>query len=102
MRLATRSSSAVCLAEKGMNMENPKLTPDRAEQIINTLRDNPGVEMTLSDIADATGLPVADLGAYLEDLTDRDMLLKRTTDDGFDTYMFPVAFQRGSTSVNER
>jgi len=85
-----------------MNMENPKLTPDRAEQIINTLRDNPGVEMTLSDIADATGLPIADLGAYLEDLTDRDMLLKRTTDDGFDTYMFPVAFQRGSTNVDER
>jgi DNA-binding IclR family transcriptional regulator len=83
-------------------MENPKLTPDRAEQIINTLRDNPGVEMTLSDIADATGLSIADLGAYLEDLTDRDMLLKRTTDDGFDVYTFPVAFQRGSTGVDER
>jgi len=83
-------------------MENPKLTPDRAEQIINTLRDNPGVEMTLSDIADATGLSIADLGAYLENLTARDMLLKRTTDDGFDVYTFPVAFQRGSTGVDER
>jgi DNA-binding IclR family transcriptional regulator len=85
-----------------MDMENPKLTSDRAEQIINTLRDNPGVEMTLGDIADATGIPIEDLGAYLEDLTDRDMLLKRTAADGFDVYTFPVAFQRGSTGVDER
>lgn len=83
-------------------MENPKLTPDRAGQIINTLRDNPGVEMTLSDIADATGLPIADLGAHLEDLAERGLLLTRTTDDGFDVYTFPVAFQRGSTNVDQR
>ena len=82
-------------------MENPKLTADRAEQIINTLRDNPGVEMTLGDIADAVGMPIADLGAYLEDLSDRNMLIKRTTNDGFDVYTFPVAFQRGSKGVGE-
>jgi hypothetical protein len=83
-------------------MENPKLTSDRAELIINTLRDNPGVEMTLGDIADATGLPIEDLGAYLEDLSDRAMLLKSTTADGFDVYTFPAEYQRGATGVDER
>jgi len=78
-------------------MQNPKLTPDRAERIINLLRDNPGVELTLGDISDQTGLPVEELAAHLEDLTDRGMLLKATTSDGFDLYTFPVAFQRGTT-----
>lgn len=78
-------------------MHNPKLTPERAERIINLLRDNPGVEMTLGDIADETGLPIEDLGAHLEDLSNRNLLLKATTADGFDVYTFPVAFQRGTT-----
>jgi hypothetical protein len=102
MGLATKSLLAVPTVKEGVIMENPKLTPDRAEQIINTLRDNPGVEMTLSDIADATGLPVEDLGAHLEELIDHDLLIKSTTADGFDVYTFPVAFQRGSTGVDER
>jgi hypothetical protein len=88
--------------EKETTMENPKLTSDRAELIINTLRDNPGVEMTLSDIADATGLPIEDLGAHLEDLSERAMLLKSTTVDGFDVYTFPAEYQRGTTGVDER
>lgn len=79
-------------------MDNPKLTSERAELIINLLRDNPGVEMTLTDIADQTGIPVAELAAHLEDLSSRSMILKSTTDDGFDVYTFPVAFQRGSTT----
>jgi DNA-binding IclR family transcriptional regulator len=81
-------------------MENPKLSSERAELIINTLRDNPGVEMTLGDIADATGLPVEDLGAYLEDLSDRSRLFKRTSDDGFDLYTYPDAFQRNASDVD--
>ncbi|HEU4325155.1 MAG TPA: hypothetical protein VFS21_18585 [Roseiflexaceae bacterium] len=78
-------------------MENPKLTPARAEQIVNLLRDNPGVEMTLGDIADETGLPVDELAAHLEELVGHQLLLRSTTDDGFDVYTFPVAFQRGTT-----
>jgi len=61
---------------KERTMEHPKLTPERAEAIINLLRDNPGVGMPLSTIADETGLPVEDLAAYLEDLAARTMVLK--------------------------
>lgn len=81
-------------------MENPKLTSDQAEQIINTLRDNPGVEMTLGDLSDVTGLPIEELGAYLEDLSDRSRIFKRTTDDGFDVYTYPDAFQRNASDVD--
>lgn len=40
-------------------MERPKLTSELAERIVNLLRDNPGISMTLGDIADETDLPVA-------------------------------------------
>jgi DNA-binding IclR family transcriptional regulator len=79
-------------------MDQPKLTSARAEQIINLLRDNPGVEMTLGDVADQTGLPIAELAAYLEELVGHNLLLKNTTSDGFDTYSFPAEYQRGSTT----
>jgi hypothetical protein len=78
-------------------MDQPKLTSDRAEQLINLLRDNPGVEMTLGDIADETGLPIEDLAAHMEELNDHGLVLKATTTDGFDTYQFPADYQRGAT-----
>jgi hypothetical protein len=77
-------------------MERPKLTPERAELIINFLRNNPGVDMTLGDIGDQTALPVEDLGVYLTDLVSRRMLEHETTVDGFDIYRFPADFQRGT------
>ena len=82
-------------------MENPRLTSDLAEQIVNLLRDNPGVEMTLGDISDETGLPVADLAAYLEELVSHNLVLKGTTPDGFDVYSFPSDYQRGSTAPSD-
>jgi hypothetical protein len=39
-------------------MERPKLDGETAERIINLLRNNPSVSMTLGDIADGTELPV--------------------------------------------
>jgi DNA-binding IclR family transcriptional regulator len=77
-------------------MERYKLTSERAELIINLLRDNPGVDMTLSDISDQIGLPVDELAAYLEDLQSRGVIVKDTTPDGFDVYRFPNDFQRGT------
>jgi len=77
-------------------MENPQLTGERAERIINMLRNNPGIEFTLSMIADETEIPIEELAAYLEDLASRDMLSKATTTDGFDVYRFPVEYQRGT------
>ena len=77
-------------------MDEPKLTSDRAEAIINLLRDNPGVSMTLGDIGDETGLPVEELAAHLEDLVGRNLLEHETTADGFDVYRFPDAYQRGT------
>ena len=78
-------------------MSDPKLSSDRAEQIINLLRDNPGVSQTLGDIADATGLPVAEVAAHMVDLADRGPLLHDITPDGVDVYSFPADFQRGSS-----
>ncbi|HWQ14380.1 MAG TPA: hypothetical protein VNL77_16390 [Roseiflexaceae bacterium] len=78
-------------------MEQPKLTFGQAELIINTLRDNPGGPMTLADIADMTGLPIDELAAHLEELAGHQLVIKETTVDGFDTYRFPVEYQRGST-----
>ncbi len=77
-------------------MERPKLTSDRAELVINLLRNNPGVDMTLGDIGDQTGLPIEALGAYLADLVSRRMLEQETTVDGFDVYRFPADYQRGT------
>ena len=82
------------LRTSGENSE--ELTPDRAEQIINVLRNNPGVEFTLSMIADETAIPIEELAAHLEDLASRDMLIKATTTDGFDVYQFPAEFQSGT------
>ena len=77
-------------------MDEPKLTSDRAETIINLLRDNPGVSMTLADIGDETNLPVEELAAHLEDLVARGMLEAETTPDGFDVYRFPADYQSGT------
>ena len=78
-------------------MEHPQLTPERAEAIINLLRDNPGVSMTLGTIADETGLPVEDVAAYFAELGSSEVIVKETTPDGFDTYRFAVEFQTGTT-----
>jgi hypothetical protein len=78
-------------------MEQPKLTAELAERIINLLRDNPGVSLTLSDIADATAQPVEDLAVYLEDLATRGIVIHETTLDGMDVYAFPAEYQRGTT-----
>jgi hypothetical protein len=80
-----------------MSMEQPKLTAELAERIINLLRDNPGVSLPLSDIADATAQPVEDLAVYLEDLAARGIVIHATTPDGVDVYAFPAEYQRGTT-----
>ena len=77
-------------------MERPKLKSVNAELIINLLRDNPGVSMTLGDIADGTGLPVEDVGAYMVDLADHPFIVREPTADGFDTYRFSEQQQRGT------
>ncbi len=77
-------------------MERTNLTSERAETIINLLRDNPGVSMTLGDIVDATNLPVDELAANLEEIVGHGLILKETTVDGFDVYRFPAANQRGT------
>ena len=78
-------------------MERPKLTSTRAEQLINLLRDNPGVSMTLSDLSDQTDIPIEEIGAHMEELVEHNLVLKDTSDDGFDSYRFPVEYQRGTT-----
>lgn len=78
-------------------MEQPKLTAELAERIINLLRDNPGVSMPLSDIANATAQPVEDMAVYLEDLAERGLVIQTTTPDGVDVYAFPAELQRGTT-----
>ena len=77
-------------------MEEPKLTSGRAELIINLLRDNPGVSMTLADIEDETNLPVEELAAHLVELVDHGVIEQETTPDGFDVYRFPADYQRGT------
>jgi len=77
-------------------MERPKLTPERAETIINLLRDNPGVGMTLADISDQTTLPVDEIAAHLEDLDAHQLVEHELTPDGFDVYRFPDEYQRGT------
>ena len=77
-------------------MEHVKLTSERAEILINLLRNNPGVNMTLSDISDQTGLPVPELAAHLEDLVSHHILIKELTPDNFDVYRFPDEYQRGT------
>ena len=78
-------------------MEQPKLTAELAERIINLLRDNPGVSLPLSDIADATAQPVENLASYLEDLAARGLVIQSTTPDGVDVYTFPAELQRWTT-----
>jgi hypothetical protein len=80
-----------------MVMEQPKLTAELAERIINLLRDNPGVSLPLSDIADATAQPIENLAVYLEDLARRGLVIQSTTPDGVDVYTFPAELQRGTT-----
>ena len=77
-------------------MERVTLMPERAELLINLLRNNPGVDMTLADISAATSLPVPKLAAHLEDLASRHMVIKNVTPDGFDVYRFPDEYQRGT------
>ncbi len=77
-------------------IERPKLDGETAERIINLLRNNPGVSITLSDIADGTELPVEDLTMYLEELTDHQHVVAETDDEGFDRYRFLENQQRGS------
>lgn len=81
-------------------MERPKLSGENAEQIINLLRDNPGVSMTLADIADETELPVEDLGAYLEELSAHNLLVHDVTPDEVDVWSFPDEYQTGTTGVD--
>jgi hypothetical protein len=77
-------------------MEHHKLNPETAELIINTLRNNPGVDFTLSQLSDETVLPADELAAYCEDLTRRMIIEQETTPDGHVVYRFPDAFQRGT------
>jgi DNA-binding IclR family transcriptional regulator len=77
-------------------MERYQLTPERAELIINLLRNNPGIDMTLGDISDETGMSHEELAAHLADLVRREVLEQDVTPDGFDVYRFPADYQRGS------
>jgi len=77
-------------------MERPKLTAERAETIINLLRDNPGVTMTLADIGDQTTLPVDEIAAHLDELVQHKLVEHELTPDGFDVYRFPADYQRGT------
>jgi hypothetical protein len=54
-------------------MEQPQLTSTRAEQLINLLRDNPGVSMTLGDLSDQTDIPIEEIGAHMEELVDHNL-----------------------------
>jgi hypothetical protein len=79
-------------------MEQPQLTGELAERIINLLRDNPGVSLTLTDISDMLAIPVEELAAHLEELSEGDgPLLHDLTPDGVDVYSFPAEYQRGTT-----
>jgi hypothetical protein len=79
-------------------MEQPRLTGDLAERIINLLRDNPGVSLTLGDIGDMLAIPVEELAVYLEELSTGDgPLLHDLAPDGVDLYSFPAEYQRGTT-----
>ncbi|HMQ33035.1 MAG TPA: hypothetical protein PKD53_20055 [Chloroflexaceae bacterium] len=81
-------------------MSDPKLTPGQAERIINFLRDNPGVSLTLIDLSDALKIPVEDLAAYLEDLSrEGQPLVHELTPDGVDVYFYPSELQRGESSL---
>jgi predicted transcriptional regulator len=81
---------------KEWRMERHKLDGELAERIINTLRNNPGVDMTLADLSDETGIDVDELAAYLDDLVQREYIDSDTTTDGFDVYRFHETAQRGS------
>ena len=82
-------------------MERPKLTSEQAETIINLLRDNPGIEMTLPLISDNTGIPVEDLAVYLKELEDNKKVLHDTTSDGIDVYRFPPHYRSRSKIIGE-
>lgn len=79
-------------------MERHRLTSDQAELIINTLRNNPGIEMTLGDLSDETGIPVDELATYLEEFSagTGSAIEHFTTSDGFDVYRFSDNAQRGT------
>ncbi len=77
-------------------MERVKLTAEQAERIINLLRNNPGVSMTLADINDELGTDVDELAAHLDELVDHGHVVRETTGDGFDVFRFPHDRQNGS------
>lgn len=81
-------------------MSEPKLTPGQAERIINFLRDNPGVSLTLIDLSDALGTPVEELAAYLAELSrDNVPIVHEMTPDDVDVYYYPAELQRGESSM---
>lgn len=77
-------------------MERPQLSSEIAEAVVNLLRDNPGVSMTLDQISEELNLPVEDLAAYLDELVGHKLVVQDTTPDGFDTFAFPAEYQRGT------
>lgn len=78
----------------------PKLTPALAERIVNLLRDNPGVSLTLIDISDMLKIPVEELAAHLEDLSGENRpLIHDITPDGVDVYFYPSELQRGESAL---
>ncbi len=77
-------------------MESQKLDADRAEAIINLLRDNPGISMSLGDINYAIGVLADLLAAHLAEMIQKGILEGDTTPDGYDVYRFPATNQRGT------
>lgn len=78
----------------------PRLTPALAERIINLLRDNPGVSLTMIDISDMLKIPVEELAAHLEELSGENRpLIHDITPDGVDVYFYPAEYQRGESAM---
>lgn len=81
-------------------MSEPKLTPALAERIVNLLRDNPGVSLTMIDISDMLKIPVEELAAHLEELSGENRpLIHEITPDGVDVYFYPAELQRGESAL---
>ncbi len=77
-------------------MERAKLTSDRAERIVNSLRDNPRIHMTLAQLSDDAALPADELAAHLGELISHRLVVRAVAEDGLDIYRFPDEYQRGA------
>ncbi|WP_025745742.1 hypothetical protein [Kallotenue papyrolyticum] len=80
-------------------MQRHQLNSQPTETSINTLRDNPGLDFRLGQLADEPGIAVDELAASCADLARKAIIEHDLTPDGFDVYRFPDAYRRGSTAT---